>query len=417
MNKYICVRESFEWIPIGEGDKELTDSEYRSLRKYLSKNLNMDENVIQDQHMKFRFINYVGILNIDNLIIEVLPKIDLSDDINSDKKILLQMLSKCTDLDLNIDEAIGSKVQNYNLLELLADKYLDILLKEINRGIYFEYISQEENLNFMKGKLLFNKHVKHNYANKVKAFCSYNEYSSDNILNQILKLACIKILNKVYNTKIINKMKKALFDLGNVSIININKEMLERVKLSRHNKRFSQCLDLAKFILLNLANENTLGSSNGFSMLFQMNLLYESYIAKLMKEIWNGENKKVLIQPKSKYLLLNKKTNSKNFNLQPDIVLNENNVARLIIDTKWKAIEYKAKLAYRESDIYQMYAYITSYKEAEKVVLLYPCLTEGKEYPTWELLNYEGKFIEVRTVRLDKYENTIEDLKSIVFEA
>lgn len=415
MNKYICIREAFDWIGIGTKSDQVTYKEYNLLQKYLEDNINSDKEIIETRYKKFRFINYVGILNIGNITIEILPKISLSDDKNKDKKILLQMLSKCTDLDLNLDKSIDSKIQNYNLLELLANKYIDSLLKEINRGFHFEYIDKEENLNVIRGKLLLNKHIKHNYADKVKAFCGYSEYSSDNLLNQILKLACIRVLNKVYNITIINKTKKTIFDLSNVSIININKEMLERIKLNRHNKRFSQCLELAKFILLNVANESSVGNSSGFSMLFEMNLLYEKYIGKLVKEIWKEKNKKVLLQDKSKYLLLNTKNNRKNFNLKPDIVLCENNIHKLIIDTKWKAIEYNSKVSYRESDIYQMYAYITSYKEAKRVILLYPHLTEDKEYPNWELLNYEGKFIEVETVRLDEYKNTINDLENIIF--
>jgi 5-methylcytosine-specific restriction enzyme subunit McrC len=414
MNKHICVSEAYEWIYIGDQSDQLTLNEYDSLMKYLKNNIEINEKFIEIKHKKFRFINYVGILNVGNLIIEVLPKISLSNDKNHDKKILLQMLSKCTDLELNLDEAISSKIQNYNLLELLASKYINSLLKEMNRGIYFEYRNQEENLNVMKGKLLFKEHVKNNYANKVKAFCGYSEYSSDNILNQILKLACVRILNKVYNIKVTNKTKKALFDLGNVSIINVSKEMLDRVKLSRHNKRFSKCLELARFILLNISNENSLGSSNGFSMLFEMNTLYEQYIGKAIKVLWSGEGRTVSLHDQSKYLSVDTETNIKKFNLKPDIVLNDNNAHKLVIDTKWKAIEYESKLSYNINDIYQMYAYITNYKEATRVILLYPFLTECKKYPSWELLNYKGKFIDVKTVRLDEYKNTVEDLKNII---
>lgn len=414
MNKYICLREAYDWISIGEGQDKLTQVEFDQLMGYLKNTISINEKFIQMGYKKFRFINYVGILNVGNIIIEVLPKLSLSDDKNYDKKILLQMISKCTDLNLNLDEAIHSKIQDYNLLELIAGKYIDCLLKEINRGIHFEYKNQEENLNVMKGKLLFNEHVKRNYANRVKAFCGYNEYSSDNPLNQVLKLACIRVLNNVYNLKINNKTKKALSDLGEVSVRNISKEELERITLNRQNKRFSQCLELAKFILLNLANENSLGNKNGFTMLFEMNTLYEQYIGKLIKALWNGEGKTVTLQDNSKYLLIDKETKRNRFNLVPDILLKENNIDKLIIDTKWKAVEYDSKVSCTTEDIYQMYAYITTYTEVNRVVLLYPCLVVGSEYPTWELTSYKDKFIEVRTVRLDQYKNTMDDLKNII---
>ncbi|TKH47047.1 hypothetical protein FC680_30110 [Bacillus cereus] len=416
MHKYICVRESFDWIGIGSRIDELTPKEYNLLVRYLENNINSNVEIIQNRYKKIRFINYVGILNIENVTIEILPKISLNDDKNKDKKILLRMLSKCTGLELNLGEEINSRIQNYNLLELLANKYVEDLQKELNRGIYFDYINKEENLNVMRGKLLLNKHVKYNYANRLRAYNAYSEYSPDNTLNQIFKLACIKILNKVYNHQIINKTKKAIFDLSNVSVVNLNREMLERLKLNRHNKRFSSCFELARFILLSVTNESSVGSSSGFTMLFEMNTLYEKYIGYLIEEVWKGERRKVLLQDNSKYLLLNSKTKQKNFNLKPDIVLGENNKCQIIIDTKWKAVEYKSKLSLKVEDIYQMYAYVSSYKEAKKAVILYPCLIKEKEYPSWDLLNYEGKQIEVKTVRLDNYENTLDDLKKIVLD-
>ncbi|MDA1909234.1 hypothetical protein PDK24_25855 [Bacillus cereus] len=416
MHKYICVRESFDWIGIGSRSDELQPKEYNSLVRYLETNVSSNIDIIQNRYKKIRFINYVGIVNIGSVTIEILPKISLSDDKNTDKKILLGMLSKCTDLELNLGEEINSKVQNYNLLELLANKYVKDLLEELNKGIYFEYINKEENVNVMRGKLLLTKHVKYNYANRLRAYNTYSEYSPDNTLNQIFKLACIKILNKVYNHQIISNTKKAIFDLSNVSMVNLNRETLERLKLNRHNKRFSSCLELARFILLSITNEFSVGSSSGFAMLFEMNNLYEKYIGYLIKEVWRGKGRKVLLQDNGKYLLLNTNTKQKNFNLKPDIVLSDNNNCQIIIDTKWKAVEYNSKLSFKVEDIYQMYAYVSSYKEAQKAVLLYPCLINEKEYPSWELLNYEGKQIEVKTVRLDNHEHTIEDLKKIIIE-
>lgn len=63
-----------------------------------------------------------------------------------------------------------------------------------------------------------------------------------------------------------------------------------------------------------------------------------------------------------------------------------------------------------------MYAYINSYKEAKRVVLLYPSLIKEKEYPKWSLLSCEDKSIEIKTVRLNEYNNTMEDLTKIILD-
>lgn len=61
-----------------------------------------------------------------------------------------------------------------------------------------------------------------------------------------------------------------------------------------------------------------------------------------------------------------------------------------------------------------MYVYINSYKEVNRVVLLYPSLIDKKEYQKWSLINNEDKNIEIETVRLDEYNNTLEDLRHII---
>lgn len=416
MNKHICVREAFEWIHIGNGADELTISEKDSVIRYLEINISYGNEIIEQRFNKIRFINYVGIIKIKNVIIEIIPKISLNNDIKKDKKMLLQMLSKCIDLEINLANSIDSKTENYNLLELILHKYIDVLLKEINKGLYYEYVNIEENLSSIKGKIIFKENTKNKFIRKSKVFCSYEEYSVDNRLNHILKLACIKIINKAQDNTLINKIRKAIFCLSNVSTISVNKGIISKFKTNKQNKRFSECLTLAKFILLNISNENAIGNDQGFSMLFEMNVLYEKYIGNLIRIISNNNNKKALLQDNRNYLLIDKNTNRKKFNLRPDIVIEENNVPTLIIDTKWKAIENNYKLSYKNNDIYQMYAYIHSYKAAKRVLLLYPSLIEEKEYPTWSLLDCEDKTIEIKTVRLNDYMNTIEDLRRIILD-
>lgn len=416
MNKYICVKEAFDYIYIGDGQNRISLNELRALQEYLEKIIPVNKKVLDIKHNKFRFINYVGIINLNDFIIEVLPKISLSNDEKQDKKILLDMLSKCSDIEINIDNAIDSNIENCNLIELIANKYLDSLIKELNKGIFHEYINKEENIKVVRGKIMFDKHIKKNHFNKGNIFCSYDEYSDDNLLNQTFKLACIKVLNKVQDIKIKNKTKKSLSILGNVSNESKSKEIIKNIKLNNQNKRFSNVLQLAKFILLNLANENSSGSKNGFSMLFEMNDLFEKYIGKIVKMLCGKNEKKAIIHDKRNYLLINAKSNKKNFNLIPDIAIEYNNIPLMIIDTKWKAAEYNSKSSYKVSDIYQMYAYANAYKQVKKVILLYPSLGEEKEYPSWKLINDYNKSIEVKTVRLDSYKNTVDDLKKIIYD-
>lgn len=413
MNKHICVREAYDWIDIGDEEDQLTKCEAEKLTKYL--NDRKDDfpcGVIKDEHNRLKLINYVGIISIENVTIEIIPKISLSNDKKKDKEILLQMLSKCSKLPFDIDNSINTNLAEYDFIELLAKFFVQKLQREINKGIYREYINKEENLNFIKGKLLLSSHIKRNHVNKVKAYCSYDEYSENNFLNLVFKTACNVILRKINDDEIKNNVKRAISCLSDVDLIYLDKNKLLKYEFNRQNNRFKESYELAKLILLNTSMENNLGGDNAFSMLFEMNTLYEEYIGNMVEGIWNNSYRRTKLQDNSKYLVKNLYTERGNFNLKPDMVLSdEKEDFEIIIDTKWKSAESNVESA----DMYQMYAYVTRYEKARSCILLYPYHNEDY-YRDWGLYNEVDKKIAVRVVRLESVDATIEDLKSILDE-
>ena len=411
MNKHICVREAYDWIYIGNKNYQLTRYEADELIKYLSDR--EDDflcGIIKNEYNRLKLINYVGIISIENVTIEIIPKISLSNNKKKDKEILLQMLSKCSKLPFDIDNSIKTNLAEYDLIELLAKFFVQKLQSEINKGIYREYINKEENLNFIKGKLLLSSHIKKNHVNKVKAYCSYDEYSENNFLNLVFKTACNVILRKINDDEIKDNLKRVISCLEDVDLIYLDKNKLLKYEFNRQNNRFKEAYELAKLILLNTSMESSLGEDNAFSMLFEMSTLYEEYIGNIIEEIWNNSYRKTKLQDDSKYLVKNLYSNRGNFNLKADVVLSdEKEDFEIVIDTKWKSAERKIEA----TDMYQMYAYVTRYEKARSCILLYP-YHNGDYYRDWGLYNEVDKKIAVRVVRLESVDDTIEDLKSIL---
>lgn len=163
-SKYIIIREAYDWLSIGNSNKELTITEFNSLSNYIKdRNLN---NSVQYSFNKIKFINYVGIISVGNLVIEILPKISITNDIVKDRKMLMFMLSKCNKLSVNINEVLETTIVNQSLLEILAKVFSNKLLLELQRGLYLEYVTQEASLNKIKGKVLLTQNSKINYTNK-----------------------------------------------------------------------------------------------------------------------------------------------------------------------------------------------------------------------------------------------------------
>ena len=209
-SKYIVLREGYDWLNIGEGKNEISISEYKNLCVYLKKNIG-NKSIVYDYN-KIKFINYVGIIKINNLIIEILPKISLSNDIIKDREILVFMLSKCNKLSVDIKELLNSNILNNSLLDILAKVYSKKLLNELQKGLYREYVSKEEALSIIKGKILISKSIKENTINKNKMNCKYDEFTEDNLFNAILKRAISVILFSIKN----DDVKKELNIINNI---------------------------------------------------------------------------------------------------------------------------------------------------------------------------------------------------------
>lgn len=316
-----------------------------------------------------------------------------------------------------MNEKIRLSLKNYNLLNFFVMYFIESMQTQMKKGIYFEYINKIENLNVMRGKILLSTYAKEKGISPMKIRCEYDEYSENNFLNQVLKKACISILCRINDNSIQGKIKKILSYFQNVDLIHIDRKKLLDYKFYKNNDRFKDCYLLARLLLLNLSMDNSQNNQEAFSILFEINTLYEEYIGILIKSIWDNSFRETYIQDKSKFLLKNEQTGKKNFNLRPDIVLYDlKNEYEIIIDTKWKAIEVDSNVFYRSSDIYQMYAYITAYENAKRCILLYPCIQKDKNYSSWKLSeSFKGKFIEAKTVRLDDIKNTKNDLKKIIF--
>ena len=112
---------------------------------------------------------------------------------------------------------------------------------------------------------------------------------------------------------------------------------------------------------------------DNFSILFDMNRLFEEFIWEFLKQNVNSfENiEKINLQVQNKYVFKNKK-----FNLKPDILINLKNNEKIIIDTKYKKLDKTKNYNWvNQVDIYQMFSYGMRYfdnKENKKIILLYP---------------------------------------------
>jgi 5-methylcytosine-specific restriction enzyme subunit McrC len=153
--------------------------------------------------------------------------------------------------------------------------------------------------------------------------------------------------------------------------------------ISRLNQRYKPLLDLARLFLANLAPAFSYGPLHTFNFLFNMNDLFESFIANFIRKhrapILDGSplaDCSLCIQSAGhRRHLATDDDHAPHFQLKPDLAFHRPpDQFPLILDTKYKLLDPKhRRYDVHPADFYQMFAYAHRYR-ANRVLLLYPHL-------------------------------------------
>lgn len=305
--------------------------------------------------------NYVGFLKIDDLNVTILPKIE-SDEKNN-LKYLLFMLSKKDNLEIKNEDLSNLDSKKVTFFDVFVKMFVIKLQKELQRGIYKEYHTIQENCSAIKGKYLVLENMMFNFKNE-KIYCEYDKFSEDNRLNRFF-LYTIKYLQRFSNMLELRQIEK-MFDEVSYTNFDISRDI--GISFNRLNERFKESYEIALMLLKNLLPINSDSKNLSFLFLFKMYELFEKFIAILVRDIDSSAR----TQYNSK--LFNQKLFEK-FNIRADILLDD-----MIIDTKYKKIESRDDI--NQSDIYQVLSYAKVYKK-NKIMLLYPKFND-----------YEAEFIQ-----------------------
>ncbi len=296
---------------------------------------------------KLKAKQYCGILHYDNKDFYILPKIANHDD-EKNLDTFIYMLRYVYDIKIKNEQIASSKnTKTDNILEIFIQLFAKNLFKQLQRGIYKEYITKQDNLRVLRGKYLINENLKYNFV-KNKIYCEYDEFSMDNQLNQFF-LYAVKILMRYVKDKKLLKQCELILDeveYKQFEIENLN------FHFNRLNIRFKDSFEFA-LLLLRKSIPIFEKDKKSFAFLFDMNELFELFIAKMFQA--NYDNVTI---PRG-----NKKFGD--LSLRPDIIKDD-----MIIDCKYKCIT-DDKIASRE-DRYQMYVYANNYENIKSTMLLYP---------------------------------------------
>ncbi|MPY23831.1 McrC family protein [Shewanella sp. YLB-07] len=331
--------------------------------------------------------NYVGVICLPNGDqLEILPKISRASvatehhdqELASIRHSLIKMLKATRHIPSKLANNASLDLTRMPLLDVFIMLFLEEVASLIKRGVARSYQTTEDNLPFLKGKLLVSQQIKHNSVLKHRHYLIFNDFSANRPENRLIRSALLWALKRVTdNTK--QLCREYLFHLNDIPESKNIRQDMKSWQRGRHVWHYESIRPWIEMIFNEHSPTSIAGESQMLSMLFPMEKVFEDYVAlKLKQQLPDSEVKS---QVRQEYLLshktLTRETESMLFQLKPDLYITTQGQV-IIGDTKWKVIDQSLpseKYGIKEADIYQMLAYNQTYQKSQRnseIWLIYP---------------------------------------------
>ena len=337
-------------------------------------------------HRLLQVKNYVGVIFVPSgNHIEVLPKTGKTQSASAEsyaqaRKTLLRMLQALGEFRHIPLESASLETLKLPLLEIFITHFLQSVNHIVKRGLRSDYVSQEENLLTKRGKLNVTKQIRHNAVQQQRFFCEFDEYLHDRPANRLIKSALMKVEGVIKSSHNQKLAKELSFHLDAVPVSQNYKQDFDKLHLDRGMAYYKPALAWTHLILNNISPVSMRGQADAPSLLFPMEAVFEAFVAQeLRKQLKDGYH----LRMQSTRLSLVKYNGKALFTLKPDLMIEQYNEVKYVLDTKWKLIDVtdeQNKFGLSQADFYQMYAYGQKYLKGEgELFLIYPWTEQFNE--------------------------------------
>ena len=352
----------------------------------LSESLIPDKQVFSVGAKSIQANSIVGMISFDGIQVEILPKLLRSQNGGSSIiKNLMFMLAYTNQLEVT-DSNIGEMSKNFDsFIEAYISIFSNRLLNQLRKyGIPKAYILKEENQNTLKGRIVFPMHTSLNSFDRSRVYCEYGEFSENNNVSIAFKFVVSHLRKLTKNPLNLSALNRCYGLLDGVPLGYVRPEELDHVSQGKRDPNFIALLNLTKLFLRKMRPDLS-GRKNTkvFSLLFDMNELFEEFIFQVLKRNMielgvkevSAQKKKKLVE-KEIDLITGIEINRQLFDTFTDIIVSYYDGEQLIIDTKYKLISSKKNhYGVSNQDAYQVLAYKQIHSSNDvipRVLLLYP---------------------------------------------
>lgn len=336
------------------------------------------DGVLEHGRKELRARGVVGVIAADGCALEILPKIDFPGQADekaagSIRRRLVHMLAVALDMKIEAGQVTALDWQRDTLLEILIRLFSEKLLDAVRQGMPRRYVEHAEDLQVLRGRLDVTRQFTMLAAEPTRLACRYDALTPDVALNQIMKTAVTRLAGIARTSDNQRRLRELAFSYAEIAAVPVPALRWDQVVLDRTNARWRELINLARLLLGSRFQTTSIGSSNGFSLLFEMSTLFEQYVARMLKRALAKEDVEVISQG-GRLFCLETEDRRGLFQTRPDILVKRGGTVIQVIDTKWKRISARVddpKQGVSQADVYQMMAYGRLYG-CNRLTLLYP---------------------------------------------
>ena len=347
---------------------------------FLNKDDLADLEAVAGKVLKFRdgdltASKYVGVITTRRgQVVEVLPKIDFGGELepNEEKtrRAFLRMLRCWRRLPKALPEGSIRAMPRFPMLEVFVRRFLTDLNLLSRGGLARRYVAVEENLPYLRGRLLFREHMRQNLINQARLYIAHDELSVNQPANRLIRSALDKLepwVRSSANRQLLRRLTAAFAYVPGAANPGAD---WERHHVDRSMLHYRPVMQWVGLFLFNHGLTTFYGRHTNLSLLFPMEQVFEDFVAHSFRRHQHCYD--VAAQYPQRRLA--EIDGYEAFTMKPDISLKAGERVAFILDAKWKEIDAGSedpKHGIDQADLYQLFAYGKRYG-CDAVALVYP---------------------------------------------
>lgn len=357
------------WLSIGPaGDLTSVEADALGAAEHL-----LPRSCLEWGRNRVKFRQFCGVVQVQQLLqVEILPKVFPHQTPEQQRTTLINMLDITGDIQGLSAQQAGLGTNSHRLLDIFIRHFLQLLEVQLQQGLLRDYRNVEDTLEQVRGQIDIVRQLRENLLKPQRLACRFNELVADIPVNRLLHTALLCMVNLTNAPGLRQQIHSIRARFNGIGTIQQGDHLPCTDDLNRMQRRYASVLELARLFIQGQYLDARAGQQQVYSLLFDMNQLFERYVAANLRPAARPLGLRMLLQGPRRYLSQDSAGKNRLL-MRPDItLLDAFDHPLFILDAKWKLLSSGNPLAsLSPADLYQLSVYASTYR-CKQVMLLYP---------------------------------------------